>query len=70
MPSNNKSVEHTSAVACTLTIQGHIEGFSVSMLVDTGSSVTLIHVAVWNKVKNHGQKFTLPMHCSSYGRKW
>ena len=50
-PSNNKSVEHTSAVACTLTIQGHIEGFSVSMLVDTGSSVTLIHEAVWNKVK-------------------
>eukprot|EP00731_Ephydatia_muelleri_P010468 Em0005g1054a len=47
-PLNNKSVEHTSAVACTLTIQGHIEGFGVSMLVDTGSSVTLI---VWNKVK-------------------
>eukprot|EP00731_Ephydatia_muelleri_P003528 Em0001g3528a len=50
-PLNNKSVEHTSAVACTLTIQGHIEGFGVSMLVDTGSSVTLIHEAVWNKVK-------------------
>ena len=50
-PSNNKSVEHTSAVACTLTIQGHIEGFGVSMLVDTGSSVTPIHEAVWNKVK-------------------
>ena len=50
-PSNNKSVEHTSAVACTLTIQGHIEGFVISMLVDTGSSVTLIHEAVWNKVK-------------------
>ena len=44
-------MEHTSAVACTLTIQGHIEGFGVSMLVDTGSSVTLIHKAVWNKVK-------------------
>ena len=50
-PSNNKSVEHTSAVTCTLTIQGHIEGFGVSMLVDTGSSVTPIHEAVWNKVK-------------------
>ena len=40
-PSNNKSVEHTSAVACTLTIQGHIEGFPVS---DAGSSVTLLYM--------------------------
>ena len=41
---------YTSAVACTLTVNGFAEGHPISMLVDTGSSVTLLHKEVWDNV--------------------
>ena len=51
--SDERSVKHTSAVASTLTLKGFVEGHPVSMLVDTGSSVTLLHENVWKEaVKN------------------
>ena len=44
-----RSAEFTSAVACTLTLQGEVEGRITPMLVDTGSSVTLLHERVWKE---------------------
>ena len=44
-----RSDEFTSAVACTLTVQGAVEGRITPMLVDTGSSVTLLHEKVWKE---------------------
>ena len=41
---------YTSAVACTLMVNGFVEGRPISMLVDTGSSVTLLHKEVWDNV--------------------
>ena len=46
----DRSVKHTSAVACTLTLQGMVERRPTRMLVDTGSSVTLLHERVWNDI--------------------
>ena len=39
----------TSAVACTLTLQGAVEGHPTVMLVDTGSSVRILHENIWKK---------------------
>ena len=44
-----RSAEFTSAVTCTLTLQGEVEGRITPMLVDTGSSVTLLHERVWKE---------------------
>ena len=44
-----RSAEFTSAVACTLTVQGVVEGRITPMLVDTGSSITLLHEKVWKE---------------------
>ena len=46
----DRSVKYTSAVACTLTLQGMVERRPTRMLVDTGSSVTLLHERVWNHI--------------------
>ena len=43
-------MKYTSAVACTLTLQGMVERRPTRMLVDTGSSVTLLHERVWNDI--------------------
>eukprot|EP00731_Ephydatia_muelleri_P033906 Em0041g19a len=51
------SVHFTSAVACTLTLQGAVEGHPTVMLVDTGSSVTILHENIWKKAVKHGQKW-------------
>ena len=45
----DRSVHFTSAVACTLTLQGAVEGHPTVMLVDTGSSVTILHENIWKK---------------------
>lgn len=45
-----RTMGYTSAVACTLTVNGFVEGHPISMLFDTGSSVTLLHKEVWDKV--------------------
>ena len=45
----DKSVLFTSAVACTLTLKGAVEGHPTVMLVDTGSSVTILHENIWKK---------------------
>ena len=37
-------------VACTLTVNGFVEGHPIPMSVDTGSSVTLLHKEVWDNV--------------------
>lgn len=51
--SDERSAKHTSAIASTLTLKGFVEGHPVPMLVDTGSSVTLLHESVWKEaVKN------------------
>ena len=42
----DRSVKYTSAVACTLILQGMVGGRPTRMLVDTGSSVTLVHEKV------------------------
>ena len=47
-------MKHTSAVACTFTLKGAMEGYITHMLVHTGSSVTLLHEKVW-KAAVHGQ---------------
>ena len=44
------AVGYTSAVACTLMVNGFVEGHPISTLVDTGSSVTLLHKEVWDNV--------------------
>ena len=44
-----RSAEIMSAVACTLTVQEAVEGRITPMLVDTGSSVTLLHEKVWKE---------------------
>ena len=47
----DRSVKYTSAVACTLILQGMVGGRPTRMLVDTGSSViTLVHEKVWNDI--------------------
>ena len=46
----DRSVKYTSAVACTLTLQGMVERQPTCMLVDMGSSVTLLHERVWNDI--------------------
>ena len=43
-------MKYTSAVACTLILQGMVGGRPTRMLVDTGSSVTLVHEKVWNDI--------------------
>ena len=48
-------MRHTLAVACTLTLKGAVEGYTTHMLVDTGSSVILLHENVW-KAAVRGQK--------------
>ena len=55
----DRSARHTSAVACTLTLKGAVEGYTTHMLVDTGSSVTLLHENVW-KAAVRGQKQLSP----------
>ena len=55
----DRSVRHTLAVACTLTLKGAVEGYTTHMLVDTGSPVTLLHENVW-KVAVKGQKQLSP----------
>ncbi|KAL5473534.1 hypothetical protein EMCRGX_G028025 [Ephydatia muelleri] len=51
--SDERSAKHTSAIASTLTLKGFVVGHPVPMLVDTGSSVTLLHESVWKEaVKN------------------
>ena len=50
-----RSVKYTSAVACTLTLKDAVEPYP--MLVDTGSSVTLlIHENIWKEVVKNSQK--------------
>ena len=50
---DERSVKHvTSAVACTLTVKGKVEGLDTHMLVDTGSSVTLLHEKLWKQATN------------------
>ena len=44
-----RSAQFTSAVACTLTVQGTVEGHITPMLVNTESSVTLLHEKVWKE---------------------
>ena len=43
----DRSVQFTSAVANALTLRGTVEGHPTLMLVDTGSSVTLLHENIW-----------------------
>ena len=56
-----RSVKYTSAVACTLILQGMVGGRPTRMLVDTGSSVTLVHEKVWNDI-SQDRKLLTP-HC-------
>ena len=56
---SDRLVKHTSAVAYTLTLKGAVEGYTTHMLVDTGSSVTLLHEKVW-KAAVHGKKQLSP----------
>ena len=51
----DRSVQFTSAVACTLTLRGAVEGHPTVMLVDTGSSVTILHESIW-KMAVKGKK--------------
>ena len=55
----DRSVKYTSAVACTLILQGRVEGRPTRMLVDTGSSVTLVHEKVWNDI-SQDRKLSTP----------
>ena len=57
---------YTSAVACTLMVNGFVECHPISMLVDTSSSVTLLHKEVWDNVLCR-QKWTCPFHGTYYG---
>ena len=52
-------MKYTSAVACTLILQGRVEGRPTRMLVDTGSSVTLVHEKVWNDI-SQDRKLSTP----------
>ena len=53
-----RSVKYTSAVACTLILQGMVGGRPTRMLVDTGSSVTLVHEKVWNDISQDRKLLT------------
>ncbi|KAL5500047.1 hypothetical protein EMCRGX_G011541 [Ephydatia muelleri] len=54
----DRSVKYTSAVACTLILQGMVGGRPTRMLVDTGSSVTLVHEKVWNDISQDRKLLT------------
>ena len=51
-------MKYTSAVACTLILQGMVGGRPTRMLVDTGSSVTLVHEKVWNDISQDRKLLT------------
>ena len=53
-----RSVKYTSAVAGTLTLQGMVGGRPTSMLVDTRSSVTLVHEKVSNDISQDRKLLT------------
>ena len=54
----DRSVKYTSAVACTLILQGMVGSRPTRMLVDTGSSVTLVHEKVWNDISQDRKLLT------------
>ena len=48
----------SQCVACTLILQGMVGGRPTRMLVDTGSSVTLVHEKVWNDISQDRKLLT------------